>query len=97
MLSAPSTDKKKSSGGAGQEGLPNGNWIACVAWVMYGMFLNPSASSRSERDPVAARAVPCQWAGQPLGHSAQRNQVLREPMKWNLEVEPFFKFLRLIR
>ena len=79
--------------GGGWDSLPNGHWIACVGWVMYGMVLQiASVDSGAERCGGGDR--PSWKAVQPDGYLANRKfrfvGIQEKP-------EPFPKFPRLIR
>jgi hypothetical protein len=70
----------------------NGKRIACVGGVMYGMFLNPSASS----------GVLTTWRLAPSSASRLGSLLVTRLIKKSVgrdvgELEPFPSFLRLIR
>ena len=94
MLSGWNTDKKKTLvQRRGRGALPNGDWIACVAWVMYGMFLKTSASSGVLMTPWRLSPSSASGLSSPLASRLIQESALQDLV----EVEPFFKFLRLIR
>lgn len=78
MLWGRKSDKKGTSVRRWEASLPNGDWIACVSWVMYVMFLKRSASSEvltpSRQSSVTPASSPCQWTNRPVGRSAHTIQ-----------------------